>query len=89
VLFGVAAIGLARNPHGLVEQIRVLFTPRVKARTADVPIDPVRVPSGSSLVTVDAGTFVHRADCVLVAGKQTSSASADMKPCPVCEPVHA
>jgi branched-chain amino acid transport system permease protein len=90
VLFGLAAIGLARNPHGIVEQIRVFFAPNAKPKATQMPVEPASQPSTTGLVTVGAGSFVHRANCLLVAGKETTSASLlGAQPCPVCEPVDA
>lgn len=90
VFFGVGAIGLARNPHGIVEQIRVLFTPRSKrAEEAPAPVAPV--PAGGGLVTFAQASFVHRAGCVLGTGKNPvqldDGTSRSLAPCPVCEPV--
>ena len=88
VFFGLGAIALARNPHGLVEQIRVWVTPRERASREPVselvPIAGAR----SGLVTVANGTLVHRADCPLAADKKTRAVRTlgRREPCPVCEP---
>lgn len=90
VLFGLAAIGLARNPHGIVEQIRLFFSPKVKARPKEIPVEPESDSGPGGLVTVGAASFVHRADCLLVAGKETTTGSlSERRPCPVCEPADA
>ncbi len=86
VFFGLAAIGLARNPHGIAEQIRVLFTPRLK-RLTDAP--PTGRTVDATLVTFPEATLVHRADCVLATGKErvAVAAAGTLRPCPVCKPL--
>jgi branched-subunit amino acid ABC-type transport system permease component len=90
VLFGVGAIGLARNPHGLVEQIRVLFMPRPKAETKQPPIERVgRTARHAKPVTFRNASFFHRPGCVLAGGKKgrvVTSRNKRLRPCPVCEP---
>ena len=90
VFFGLGAIGLARNPHGFAEQIRVLLTPRAKTAAAPPPIEaPERAVVEGALVSLPDGTFVHRADCMLVEGKQHAPPRDGLTPCPVCEPALA
>ncbi|MEX2539970.1 MAG: ABC transporter permease [Actinomycetota bacterium] len=90
VLFGLGAIGLARNPHGIAEQIRVLFTPRAKPelQPAVDSVPALRAGRRSGLVSVPKGTYVHRADCPLAAGKRTRTVKTlgRKEACPVCEP---
>lgn len=85
VLFGLAAIGLARNPHGIAEQIRRLFTPTPKRIAAVAPI-PHAVDA--TLVTFPQASFFHRADCVLATGKVPVPVGevGRLRPCPVCSP---
>jgi branched-chain amino acid transport system permease protein len=92
VFFGLGAIGLARNPQGLAEQIRSLF-----GRTEPEP-ERVLVLAGPAPVAQTIGRPVafenahlfHRPDCLLATGKQgheVSRAEARrLQPCPVCEP---
>jgi branched-subunit amino acid ABC-type transport system permease component len=91
VFFGLGAIGLAHNPHGLVEQIRVWFTPRERRRVERLAPEEVARPSGTTLVTVRGGTTYHRGDCPLVDGKTTRTVRGPgrREPCPVCEPATA
>lgn len=88
VFFGLGAIGLARNPHGLVEQIRVFFTPKPSRAEPAPAIEPVE--REAVLLSLPEASFFHRADCVLVAGKDGRPVSVDdygrLRPCPVCEP---
>lgn len=87
VFFGLGAIALARNPHGFAEQIRVLLTPRPKLGGAEPPVEPAeRAIAEGALVAVVNGTLVHRADCLLVEGKQHIAVTDGSRPCPVCEP---
>jgi branched-chain amino acid transport system permease protein len=91
VFFGLGAIGLARNPHGIVEQIRVLFTPRAKSLPSAAPVEPASGadPDGRP-VTFRNATLFHRPDCVLAAnkdGRPVTARNKRLKPCPVCEPV--
>ncbi len=89
VFFGLGAIGLARNPHGLVEQLRVLFTPRAKPKAVLVEDGaPIAGARRRGLVTVPRGHYVHRPDCRLAAGKQTRNVKTigRKEPCPICEP---
>ena len=85
VFFGLAAIGLARNPHGIAEALRRLFTPRPSKIVATVPptrrVDP-------TLVTFPQATMFHRADCLLAIGKEPVPvpATGNLRPCPVCSP---
>jgi branched-subunit amino acid ABC-type transport system permease component len=91
VFFGLGAIGLARNPHGLVEQIRILITPREHKRVKPAEVEEPWRATGTTLVAVRGGTTVHRADCVLVEGKTTRKVTRTgrREPCPVCEPSDA
>jgi branched-chain amino acid transport system permease protein len=90
VLFGLGAIGLARNPHGLAEQIRLLFTPRRKAIVSVPHLEPPPSMEGDgAFVTFQNATLFHRPDCVLAANKEGRSvtrARKSLRPCPVCEP---
>jgi branched-chain amino acid transport system permease protein len=88
VLFGLGAIGLARNPHGLVEQIRVWFAPpprKVGRAEVEPPAGPVDL---ASIVAFPKGKMYHRAGCVLATGKSPRliSRPGNRTPCPVCEP---
>jgi branched-chain amino acid transport system permease protein len=85
VFFGLAAIGLARNPHGIADSIRRLFTPR-PAKIV-VPAPSLRVVD-ASLVTFPQATLYHRADCVLARGKEPVPVgeTATLRPCPICTP---
>ncbi len=89
VFFGLGAIGLARNPHGIVEQIRVWFTPPPKTPPHRPPVEIV-APSrrGTGPVTFRNGTLYHRPDCVLAANKKGTPVRGKTRkqPCPVCEP---
>jgi len=88
VFFGLGAIGLARNPHGMVEQVRVWFTPRARAARDDPEVvAPARASEGR-FVTVKGGTTYHRADCALVDGKTSRAIRGPGRrtACPVCEP---
>ena len=89
VLFGLGAIGLARNPHGMVEQIRVLFTPRPRIERKTAPVEPAQPTDvEEAAVTFRNATFFHRPDCVLAANKEAKSVTrrTRRRPCPVCEP---
>jgi len=89
VFFGLGAIGLARNPHGLVEQLRVLFTPRSKPKAVSVPsLESTQAKKTRGLVAVPRGRYVHRPECRLAAGKQTRKVKTigRKEPCPICEP---
>ncbi len=85
VFFGLAAIGLARNPHGIAEWIRRLFSPRPKRVVAVAP--SVREVD-ATLVTFSQATLYHRADCVLGTGKEPVlvGETGSLRPCPVCTP---
>jgi branched-subunit amino acid ABC-type transport system permease component len=85
VFFGLAAIGLARNPHGIADAIRRLFTPAPKKVVAAPPL-PRMVDA--SLVTFPAASMFHRADCVLATGKTAVAVTepGTLRPCPVCSP---
>ena len=94
VLFGLGAIGLARNPQGLVEQIRSALVRR-EPMPEDVDIhDDLEhlqtVPADARLVTIAHASLFHRADCPLAAGKKLSPVGpgrrARLRPCPVCDP---
>jgi branched-chain amino acid transport system permease protein len=90
VLFGLGAIGLARNPHGLVEQIRVLFTPRPRAARRDLAIEPVaKAAARGRPVAFRNGSLFHRPECVLATnkkGRPVTARNKRLRPCPVCEP---
>jgi hypothetical protein len=85
VFFGLAAIGLARNPYGIADSIRRMFSPRPKRVAAVTPsvheVDP-------TLVTFKRASLYHRADCVLATGKEPLPVSKRTRrhPCPVCSP---
>lgn len=88
VFFGLGAIGLARNPHGLVEQIRVLFSSRPRRPAPPPPVEAVDREAG--IVTFSEAGFFHRPDCVLTTGKEGRPVSGvqkqGLRPCPICEP---
>jgi branched-chain amino acid transport system permease protein len=93
VLFGLGAIGLARNPQGLVEQIRSAFARSETREPLGVltRAEPVTVEKlGARAVTFPKARLYHRPECLLAVGKtarQVSSAQARrLQPCPVCEP---
>jgi hypothetical protein len=87
VFFGLGAIGLARNPHGFAEQIRVLLTPRRVVQRDEPPVEPAeREVVEGTLVALASGTLVHRADCSLVVGKELVPVGDGLRPCPICEP---
>jgi branched-chain amino acid transport system permease protein len=88
VFFGLGAIGLARNPHGMVEQVRVWFTPRARAARDDPEVVAPARASEDRFVTVKGGTTYHRADCALVDGKTSRAIRGPGRrtACPVCEP---
>jgi branched-chain amino acid transport system permease protein len=96
VLFGLGAIGLARNPQGLIEQIRSAFVGGGPPPTAAAPA--VREASvsvsqlGAPAVVFPDAVFYHRRDCLLAEGKDrgrevTPGAEPSLRPCPVCEPL--
>jgi branched-chain amino acid transport system permease protein len=87
VFFGLGAIALARNPHGLAEQIRSWIAREGREPTSP-PIPPLEkaVPD-DRLVAVAGGTLLHRADCVLVRDKKHVRTKKSLAPCPVCDPV--
>lgn len=89
VFFGLGAIGLARNPHGLVEQFRVWFTPRSKATKEPVEFEPASASDDDRPVTFRDATLFHRPDCVLASnkkGRRVTTRDKKLRPCPVCEP---
>src|SRR5581483_8954967 len=93
VLFGLGAIGLARNPQGLVEQIRHAFV-RTESRepvgvlTRAEPVTAEQL--GARAVTFPDAHMYHRPECLLAAGKDAREVSVaqarELEPCPVCEP---
>ena len=97
VFFGIGAIGLARNPHGIAEQIRGGL------RRAGVPIDreprspapgmpPVTPVAPDALVSFSGGRLYHRPDCLLARGKDATvvvDGPDGLAPCPVCEPARS
>lgn len=96
VLFGVGAIGLARNPHGLAEQIRgglarlgLPLAERdspVPAPKTTAPVEPV----AAGRLVFPPGRLVHRPGCLLARGKTGQPVDGDaagLEACPVCEPV--
>jgi len=94
VLFGLGAIGLARNPQGLVEQIRSAFARSATREPIAVltRAEPVTAEQlGARAVTFPEAHLYHRPECLLAVGKQGHDVEADealtLKPCPVCEPV--
>jgi branched-subunit amino acid ABC-type transport system permease component len=95
VVFGLGAIGLARNPQGLVEQIRSWFVAGERSRE---PIgvltraEPVTIEAigGRPVMFVDGGMY-HDPNCLLAVGKDNghdvgADEAARLRPCPVCEP---
>ncbi len=90
VFFGLGAIALARNPHGLVEQIRVWFTPRHRAETPLATVEPAGdAERDTRPVTFRDATLFHRPDCVLATnkkGRRVTARDKRLSPCPVCEP---
>ncbi|HYZ92268.1 MAG TPA: ABC transporter permease [Actinomycetota bacterium] len=89
VLFGLGAIGLARNPHGLVEQIRVWFTPPPRIERKPPPVEAIEPKATRARpVTFRNATLFHRPDCVLAENKKATAVrrGTKKKPCPVCEP---
>jgi branched-chain amino acid transport system permease protein len=93
VFFGLGAIGLARNPQGLVEQVRSIFE-RGEGREPMAVLtraEPVTVDAlAAGLVTFRNARLFHRPDCLLAVGKKTRAVSSRnksrLRPCPVCEP---
>ncbi len=87
IFFGLGAIGLAHNPHGLVEQIRVWFTPRKKVARIETSGQPAS-PDDDAIVAYPKGSMYHRTNCVLGQGKEPRviSRPGHREPCPVCEP---
>jgi hypothetical protein len=91
VFFGLGAIGLAQNPHGIVEQIRdgtlragELFSKiRTLGRKQAVPpeeavhTDDVAAPDGGGPVAFPQGRLFHRPDCVMTVGKEGGSEVGD------------
>jgi branched-chain amino acid transport system permease protein len=89
VFFGLGAIGLARNPGGIIEQARDGMTKaaerwrafRARAVSAGPSLEPEpsaaadgrRPTAGPVLVTFPAARFVHRPDCLLTTGKAHSA----------------
>ncbi len=90
VFFGLGAIALARNPHGIVEQIRILFTPKTRTALPGAGLQPgQRDRRRARIVTFRNATLYHRADCVLAAdkdGRPVTTRQRRLKPCPICEP---
>src|SRR5581483_6228116 len=85
VFFGLAAVGLARNPYGTADWIRRLFSPRPAKVVTEAP--RLKHVDGS-LVTFPRATLYHRADCVLATGKEPVAvgAAGNLRPCPICTP---
>jgi len=97
VFFGLGAIGLARNPHGIVEQTRQGFADfrnRTAAREKEPPHPPdpavVAATSQNGLVTFAQASTYHRAGCVLGTGKEalsvTSTKVRQLAACSLCSP---
>lgn len=99
VFFGLGAIGLARNPSGIVEQVREGVA-AVAARIERMRGQEVRreaahepaarpSPDGRLVSFAHAGLY-HRDSCVLTAGKEPAlvgaAAAGGRSPCPVCHP---
>jgi hypothetical protein len=95
VVFGLGAIGLARNPQGLVEQIRSLFADSERSR------EPIGVLTRAEPVTIETiggrpvafpdGTLFHNVNCLLAVGKEGghdvgAEEASRLRPCPVCKP---
>jgi branched-subunit amino acid ABC-type transport system permease component len=91
VFFGLGAIALARNPHGIVEQIRVWLTPPARTKPAPPVLELDVASDEEALVAFRNGTMYHRPGCVLAAGKRGRKIRSrrGLKPCPVCEPSDA
>jgi branched-subunit amino acid ABC-type transport system permease component len=88
IFFGLGAIGLARNPHGLVDQIRGWFAPRERQLVVSEPAPkPIR---RARLVTFPRATLYHHPDCILAANKKgrviAKPRVGKRQPCPVCQP---
>ena len=101
ILFGLGAIGLAQNPHGVVEQVRegfLQFRDRVqdlmggRKETAPARAQGESVASwNGAAVTFPSATLYHQPDCVLTVGKDgaepvTGANGQGLGPCPVCRP---
>lgn len=93
LLFGLLAIALARNPHGLVELARawaVRVTASRKERPAPQPHPPASVSPTGELVVLPNARLVHRSDCLLAREKQARPVTArtrkGLEACPLCEP---
>jgi len=97
VFFGLGAIGLARNPFGIVEQIgeglaalgaRLRAPAVATAQLVDAPRQPV--PPSTQPVTFARARLYHLPGCALAAGKRplplTQARARTRSPCPVCAP---
>ena len=100
VTFGLGGIGLAQNPHGLVEQIRdgVAQARERFGRRAGPPSELAVATAGAARrerghgppVVADHARLYHRPGCVLTVGKETRPLSPArarrLERCPVCDP---
>ena len=94
VFFGLGAIGLAQNPHGIVQRTREGVADLRNRRTAppaSAPGAPVAVEeTDEGLVTFAQATTFHRKACVLTTGKEplavTTARARRLQPCVVCAP---
>ena len=103
LLFGLAAIGLASNPNGIVEQTRqgwAEFREKVASRRRGAPAavgaaEPaptiVGVATNGEVVTFTKARYYHRPSCALTTGKDPRKVTATglrrLDACPVCDPV--
>jgi branched-chain amino acid transport system permease protein len=97
VFFGIGAIGLARNPHGAIEQTREGFADfrrrlaerEEKQARPSTPATPVSAP-GNGVVTFARSTTYHREACVLATGKEalpvTGAKLRKLSACGLCSP---
>lgn len=96
VFFGLGAIGLARNPHGAIEQTREGFADLRRRLEAKLPPEPRIVSHASAAastngtVTFPRSTTFHRPGCVLATGKDavpvTAAKLRSLSACVLCGP---
>jgi len=99
--FGMGAIGLARNPYGLIEQFRSDFGEMRRKRRERATAAPgaTRRAGGHAgetvpgLVVLPNANLYHDRRCMLARGKEGRSVTGPideaLRPCPVCSPVAA
>jgi branched-chain amino acid transport system permease protein len=101
IFFGLGAIGLAQNPHGVIEQSRqgfadfkvMLFGEGPALETGEEGATDAASTGrgdGSQAVTFAHATLYHLDNCILVTGKDskplTATAARRLSPCTICEP---